>query len=185
MRSCQDDPLLKVGSRAEAPTLERFAAAASSRGRRLVVGALVTDGAGRIYVQRRSLTRAVFPGCWDLVGGHVEPGEEVVEALARELREETGWSLAEVGPVVEVLDWEAGGVARSEVDFLVTVSGDLARPRLEPDKHSEGRWLAADELGVLLEGRLPDDRWVHDVVARGFGVLRGTWAGGLGSTGRG
>lgn len=163
---------LEIGAPASPEALDLFAATAGANGRRLVVGALVTDGAGRIYVQRRSLTRTVFPGCWDLVGGHAEAGESVLEALARELREETGWTLDEVGPVVEVLDWEAGGVARSEVDFLVTVTGDLLGPRLEPDKHSEYRWLAADEPAVLLEGRKPDDRWVHDVVARGFALLR-------------
>lgn len=163
---------LEIGSPASPEALDLFAATAGADGRRVVVGALVTDGAGRIYVQRRSLTRAVFPGCWDLVGGHAEARESVLGALARELREETGWTLDEVGPVVEVLVWEAGGVARSEVDFLVTATGDLLRPRLEPDKHSEGRWLAADELAVLLEGRKPDDRWVHDVVARGFALLR-------------
>lgn len=164
---------LEVGTTASPRALELFAAAAGAAGRRVVVGALVTDPAGRIYVQRRSLTRAVFPGCWDLVGGHVGPGESVLAALEREVREETGWALGVVGPVVEVLDWEAGGVARSEVDFLVTVAGDLLGPRLEPDKHSEGRWLTAGELHVLLEGRKSDDRWVHDVVARGFALLGG------------
>lgn len=172
---------LQVGALPTPEQLERFAASAAAAGKRLVVGALVRDG-GRIYVQQRSLTRSVFPGCWDLVGGHAEPGEGVRAALARELREETGWTLREVGPVVEVLDWEAGGVARREVDFLVTASGDLSRPQLEPEKHVAGRWLGPAELGLLLEGRRADDRWVHDVVARGFGLLA-AWRPGAGAGG--
>lgn len=163
-----------IGQEATSIDLERFAVSAAHAGRRLVVGALVTDGAGRIYVQRRSPERELFPGCWDLVGGHVEAGESVETALAREVREETGWRLVQLGPVVEAVDWEAGGVARREVDLLVRVEGDLADPVLEACKHTEGRWLRPAEAAVLLEGREPDDLWVHDVVMRAFSLL-GSW----------
>lgn len=163
---------LRVGHPATEQELEAFAASARATGRRTVVGALITDGHGRIYVQKRSLTREVFPGCWDLVGGHLEEGESVTQALRREVMEETGWALRRVGPVVELLDWEAAGVKRREADFLVTVSGDPTSPRLEAGKHVAARWLEEHELPLLLEGRSPDDRWVHDVVARGFALLR-------------
>jgi len=168
------DAGVRVGRMADAAALGRFAAGAAAAGRAVVVGALVVDDAGRIYVQRRSLQRALFPGCWDIVGGHVEAGEAPLDALAREVREETGWELAALGPVVEVIDWSGGdGVMRREVDLLARVSGDLSRPRLEPGKHDEGRWLTPSEVHVLLEGRDPTDRWVHDVVERGFALLKG------------
>ena len=64
-------------------------------------------------------------------------------------------------------------MARREIDLLVTVTGDLVRPALEPAKASEGRWLTPAELGVLLERRDPDDTFVHDVVERGFALLEG------------
>lgn len=166
------DDTLRIGTVPSPGQLASFAARAREAGRRLVVGALITDPAGRIYVQRRSEERSLFPGCWDLVGGHVESGETLLEALAREVSEETGWQLAATDRVVEILDWSAGdGVPRREVDLLVTVEGDLARPKLEPGKHSEGRWLARHELPLLLAGRKADDRWVHDVVERAFGLL--------------
>lgn len=142
-----------------------------------MVGAVIGDGAGRIYVQRRSPSRALFPGCWDLVGGHAEAGESVEQALAREVLEETGWQLTRLGPVVEVIDWEAGGVARREVDLLARVQGDLERPRLEVSKHTEGRWLLPSEAPLLLQGRKADDRWVFEVVERAFGLFR-SWPGG-------
>lgn len=162
----------QIGAEASPDALLNFVRSAEASERRLVVGALIHDTAGRIYVQRRSEQRALFPGCWDIVGGHVEAGEGLLEALAREVLEETGWHLAHSGPVVEVLDWQANdGVLRRELDLLVSVEGDLANPRLEPGKHSEGRWLAHNELSVLLERRDHDDRWVHDTVARAFEIL--------------
>lgn len=40
------------------------------------------------------------PGAWFTVGGGLEPGETYHEAAAREIREETGISEFELGPVV-------------------------------------------------------------------------------------
>lgn len=167
-------PTPPVGAIIGEAELKRFAEEAEEAGRRVVVGALVTDRRGRIYVQRRSEERALFPGCWDIVGGHVDEGEELTAALAREIEEETGWRLKALGPVVEVVDWSADdGVLRREIDLLALVEGDLANPILEAGKHSEGRWLERHELPVLLERRDEDDRWVHDTVARAFELLEG------------
>lgn len=177
-----EDAAVTVGRVPSASDLARFAASAALAGRRLVVGAVICDDAGRIYVQRRSLSRALFPGCWDLVGGHAEAGESVEEALAREVLEETGWRLARLGPVVEIVDWQAGGAARREVDLLARVVGDHEPPRLEASKHTEGRWLRRDEASVLLEGREPDDHWVFEVVERAF-VLLDSWPGSPGAAG--
>ena len=47
--------------------------------------------AGRLYLQKRSMSKDTNPGRWDTsVGGHVSAGEEVTDALLREAREELG-----------------------------------------------------------------------------------------------
>ena len=52
------------------------------------VGAVVTDETGRYLLVRRG--REPARGSWSVPGGRVEPGETDAEAVAREVREETG-----------------------------------------------------------------------------------------------
>ncbi|MFY1635155.1 NUDIX domain-containing protein [Solwaraspora sp. WMMB335] len=137
------------------------------------VAALIVDDDGRIFFQRRSPQRRLFPNTWDIAGGHVEPGETLIEALYREVREETGWTvshiLAEVGDYTYTGD---DGIARLETDYLVRVDGDLTRPQLEAGKHTEFRWLGADELAVLDESREVNDGLIRRIADNGFAVLR-------------
>ena len=56
-----------------------------------VVHLHVFDSEGRLYLQQRPLWKDIQPGKWDTaVGGHVDYGEEIADALCREVREELG-----------------------------------------------------------------------------------------------
>ena len=65
---------------------------------RLSVSAVVRSrpGGDEILLMRRSDN-----GHWGLPGGYLEPGESVLQAAAREVREETGWRV-DVGRLVGV-----------------------------------------------------------------------------------
>lgn len=130
------------------------------------VGALIRDNTGRVFVQRRSRTRRLFPGIWDIVGGHVEPGETPLQALEREIGEETGWALQHIEAEIADWEWEHDGIVRREVDYLVEVSGDLAAPRLEHDKHDAYAWVTLDNVDLMTEGRMDGDGRLRDVVLR-------------------
>jgi 8-oxo-dGTP pyrophosphatase MutT (NUDIX family) len=105
------------------------------------VGALIRDQENCVYLQRRSLRRRQLPGAWDIVGGHIEPGETIKDALAREVSEETGWQLRRIEAVVADWEWTHNGIPRRELDFLVEVNGDLSAPTLEPGKHDRFSWV--------------------------------------------
>jgi 8-oxo-dGTP diphosphatase len=70
------------------------------RPRKLVVAALVRDGA-RVLMSRRRADQPM-PGLWEFPGGKVEPGESPTDALGREVREELGCEV-EVGGIHEVV----------------------------------------------------------------------------------
>ena len=56
-----------------------------------VVHLHVFDSEGRLYLQQRPLWKDIQPGKWDTaVGGHVDYGENIDDALLREVREELG-----------------------------------------------------------------------------------------------
>jgi 8-oxo-dGTP diphosphatase len=137
---------------------------------RLVVGAVIVNE-GRAFVHRRSYDRALFPGCWDVPGGHVEVGETPLDALRREVEEETGWRLRRVRAELGETRWTGSdGEPRRELDYLVEVDGDLSAPRLERPKHIEFAWVGRDELDRLMENRAPEQTLLRDIVARGLQV---------------
>jgi len=56
---------------------------------------LVFNASGKLFIQKRTTTKDVYPGYWDVAaGGVVQAGETYEESAARELQEELG-----VGPL--------------------------------------------------------------------------------------
>ena len=112
------------------------------------VGAVVLDGEGRVLLARRA--HEPLKGEWSLPGGAVELGETLEAAVAREILEETGVSVA-VGPVVEVLDRiEKTPDGRVEyhfviVDYLCRASTDTVVCGSDAD---EAAWVRREDLGA-------------------------------------
>ncbi|MFE6688975.1 NUDIX domain-containing protein [Streptomyces sp. NPDC057743] len=141
----------------------------------LVVGALIVDARDRVFLQQRAADRKLFPGCWDVVGGHVEAYESPLAALQREIAEETGWRLARVLHRVAEGTWEADGGIRTEVDYVVEVGGDLSAPRLERDKHPRYAWFGPADRPLLDESvRRSGSAFIRDAVTAAHAWLART-----------
>ncbi|MFF3643206.1 NUDIX hydrolase [Streptomyces sp. NPDC002564] len=148
------------------------------------VGAVILDAQGRAFAQKRGPDRRLFPGRWDIVGGHVEPGEALLDALAREIEEETGWLLRRVRRFLGLVTWagDDGCGVRHEADYLVEVAGDLAEPSLEWAKHSAYGWFGPDDLDALTE---VTEATKGPAVPEGSGGAAGAGGAGGGAAGAG
>ena len=104
--------------------------------------ALVRDADGRILLARRAGDPG--RGLWDLLGGFMDEGEEPVETLRRELREEAGLEL-EVGDFLGGIPDTYGndGIHTVNLYWAATVAGGEARPA---DDVAELAWFPPDEL---------------------------------------
>lgn len=110
------------------------------------VGAVILDDDGRLLVVRRR--HPPSQDLWSLPGGRVEPGESLIDAVKREVFEETGLAVS-VGDVVGVVEIPAGGdVVYDVTDFAATVVGDPA-VLLAGDDATDVAWVTRDDLGSL------------------------------------
>ena len=119
-------------------------------GRELVpcVGAIVVDDAGRFLLIRRANPPA--QGQWSLPGGRVEPGEDWLDAVVRELLEETGVTARVDRFVGEVRrDAPLGGIYVIR-DYLMTIdSGDSGRTPHAGDDALDAGWFTPEEMRGL------------------------------------
>lgn len=67
------------------------------------VGAVIIDGLGRLFLAQRGPAAKNERGLWEFPGGSVEFGEQLHDALKREMREEYGIEI-EVGELLDVAD---------------------------------------------------------------------------------
>jgi ADP-ribose pyrophosphatase YjhB (NUDIX family) len=85
----------------------------------VAVGAFVLDGS-RVLLIRRG--RPPGEGLWSVPGGRLEPGETLAQAVAREVREETGL-IVEVGPLAVVVERMGDDHHFVILDYLARVVG--------------------------------------------------------------
>jgi 8-oxo-dGTP diphosphatase len=110
-----------------------------------VAGKAIVRKADRILLLKRAALSSHDPGLWELPGGKMDSGEVLTEALAREVREETGLMVSVGHPIltwhfVKEPFWVTG----------VTFVCDYVDGEIElSNEHSEARWMTPAEALAL------------------------------------
>jgi 8-oxo-dGTP pyrophosphatase MutT (NUDIX family) len=111
-----------------------------SRGLTLGVRGFIRDETGRIVLVKHTYVRG-----WQFPGGGVEPGETMLEALARELKEEGNIDLLET-PVLHAIYFNKAVSHRDHVAlFVVNAFRQPAPPRPDHEILAHG-FFALDAL---------------------------------------
>ena len=104
---------------------------------------------GRILLGKRAPHLSSCPNCWDVIGGHVEAGETVEQALIREAQEEVGLTPTRFVSV--------GRMDRGEAHhFFLILDWRGGEPSLRGDEHTELRWVTPEEASTLHPLALPE-----------------------------
>ena len=113
-----------------------------------VVHLHVIDAEGRIYLQKRSMRKDIAPGKWDTsVGGHVDFGESLSDAVVREAREELGLHIApEDCRFLFQYVWQSSRERELVTAFALTSE---VTPQPDHDEVDEGQYFTLPELESL------------------------------------
>ena len=113
-----------------------------------VVHLHVRDNQGRLYLQKRSMNKDIQPGKWDTaVGGHIDLGESVLDALLREAREELGLTGFTPTPLFSYV--HESDVERELVNAFTAVA-DESQITIDPGEIDEGRFWSLSEIDAQI-----------------------------------
>lgn len=121
--------------------------------------AVLLDESGQVY-----LLNVSKHGYHKLPGGGIDDGEDIKQALERELMEEVGCKaeiIAELGTVVEYRNYDDGGLEQTSCCYLAKQAGEQVASALEEGELAEGMFEVKakniDDAIALLQKDKPDN----------------------------
>jgi isopentenyl-diphosphate delta-isomerase type 1 len=122
--------------------------------RHRAIHVLVFGADGRIFLQKRSMTKDTFPGRWDSsASGHVDSGEDYDACAVRELREELGLKLTSPPRRLFKIVAQAGTGQEFVWVYQMQSDGPFI---LHPEEIERGAWHTPAEV-TAWQKRSPGD----------------------------
>ena len=107
----------------------------------------IQNDEGDFLIQKRSMTKKVFPGAWSITGGAVDAGETPLAAVKRECKEELGVDLDEKKMTL-VMSY------RRELDFVdvywLNQNINLKDVKMEPSEVDDVRFVSPEKIREMI-----------------------------------
>ncbi len=141
------------------------------------------DGVTKVFLPKRADTKKFLPGVYELAGGHIDFGEDMVVGLKREIAEELDMTVR-VGDPFAVFTYRnmVKGSHTIEVIYFAQFVEPVERISIQPEDHSRYDWMSRAEVVERRAELLPNDEAVQNevggdaeyrAVLRGFDLLAG------------
>ena len=108
-----------------------------------VVGAIIINEEGKILIMSRK-SDDFMGGIDELPSGNMEPGEDIITALAREVKEETNCDLKEIVCYIDSFDYKSGsGKNARQYNFVIKVE---KTDNIILAEHAAYLWQTVEEI---------------------------------------
>lgn len=133
------------------------------------------DGREKVFMAKRAATKKFLPGNFELPGGHVDYGEDMIQALKREVMEEFSMKIS-VGDPFAVFTYinEIKGSHSIQVTYFAEFIGPLENITINHEDHSEFVWVGELELESIYTATKKADDAEIQAIRQGFKFLNGS-----------
>ncbi|MCL2851110.1 MAG: NUDIX hydrolase [Firmicutes bacterium] len=109
---------------------------------KIVVGAVIQDSDEKILILRRPFND-FLGGLYEMPSGRVEENETLLDALKREIKEETNLDLSSILSYLDFFDYKSqSGKKSRQHNFAITVK---STDNIELTEHDKFKWQTIDE----------------------------------------
>jgi len=110
----------------------------------LVCEAVIQHTDGEYLLMRRSFQKKVYPGKWEIgAGGSALKGEDKIQAVLREIKEETGIVNGELKELYYIVRKEVQAIYYG---FILTTSCEKDSIQLQEGETIDYKWISREEL---------------------------------------
>lgn len=132
------------------------------------------NGVQKVFLAKRVAHKKFLPSVYEIPGGHIDYGEDIVAGLKREIQEEFQKDIT-VGEPFAVFTYtnEVKGSHSIEVIYFAQFVGAVDDMVLDPESHDSFGWFAEDEIDTVVDiNRSAGDPEIL-AVKRSFRLLAG------------
>lgn len=109
------------------------------------VSTIILNKNQEVLFCKRSMEEDFMPGVWDIPGGGLEEGEDLIQGLKREVSEECGMEV-EIGDEISKSSYIMHDIQRIETTYLASaITTDV---KLN-NEHTEFRWVRIEDFESL------------------------------------
>ncbi len=121
-----------------------------------------------VLLQQRSFKKEKNAGLWDITAGHVKAGDEIMQSLLRETKEELGVDLSNENFVLLGKYWRNEvyneNFIENELDYIYVLEKyiPLEQIKIQESEVEQAAWVAIEKFKTLLKEHKATPRACYD-----------------------